>query len=275
VTAGRPALEALGKSVGEALALLHLRFTILVEALDLADGAHDDAAELILRARELSALARDLAAAADQRVLAWFRSNKHGHRDVVVGEFRFYGERVKREKVRDLPKAFGALARAELAEPVGRATAGDVDAAAMLFGALEQFAASFVSASGLKAGACRSALARHAEAELRAGLVEPSEQEVEAAGRAAFEALWEVEWPDKLGSQEGVKETLGVANLRFLLAQTSDQRTKKQLQEMLDRADVRRKAALAREGGRERAEGSDRPAAGSWERALWEVEEED
>ncbi len=260
-------LPAHGRAVAEAASRLRSAFAALLDALDLADGRHDDAAEVIQRSREVAALGRELAEQAEERVLAWLRQNRHGHRDVVIGDLRYFGQREKREKVRDLPVAFGALARAELGEVVGAATYGDLDLAGRVFAALEQFAASFVSTSGLKTGACRAAIARQAEAELRAGIVEPSEQEVEAAGRAAFERLWEVSWPDALGDQPAPKETLGVANLRFLLHQTSDARTKKDLAAMLERAAVARRAALEREKAGEAwaGEGS---APGSWEGAV-------
>lgn len=202
----------------------------LISMLDPVAGSHDDVAEIILAVQQLGELFRQVRPEMETGVLDWLLRNEGGVRSVRVGELKYFGEKDKSVRCLDVGDAGEALFRLELWHTLLGALGGDLDVAEQIVGAVRELFQRYVSTSGIKEGAARSALADAAERELRAdhaaGLraIEPQEGETPAAAlervvqverERVISAHWEENWPDKLkGSPAATK--LGVANLRFV-----------------------------------------------------------
>jgi hypothetical protein len=228
-----PAFEAARNRVTAALKETRSAITAMLGLVDPKGSGHDDVAELILSVTLLGEHYREIRPEADAMVLQWLLDNEDGIRRVRVGEWSWWGEKEKSVKLLDVGETGAALIRTSLGDLLMAALGGDVDRFEEVVAALRGFFRDFVSANGLKDGACRKALQDGAEHALRvAYAADPEtialgegespeaalERAVEAEREAIYLAHWCESWPDKLAGGEP-KVKLGVANLRFVYRQ--------------------------------------------------------
>lgn len=172
-------------------------FEIMVELTDPVEAPHDQVAALLVAVSAARDHVQDARSLVDAKALAWLRENRDesgAHwREILVGDMKWWGERVKHVRCKtDVGAAGMAAARAIAWEQILGATFGDEEGAEAVLLAIRDLFRSIVSAGGLKEAATRTAL-----------------------GPDAYAEHFEEDWPDKLaGGKPEVK--LGVANLRFV-----------------------------------------------------------
>lgn len=261
-TGEKQELEQASRDFADAMALFQTTGSRLASLLDEKEASHDEAAELCMRMRGISALASEIKGQLSQAVLSWLARNRWGFAEIVIGDDKYYGVKEKSEKLNNLKQAFQYLSARAIGPVVLTAVWGDEQNATAILDAVANLAEKIVSASGLKSGAVRQLCGELAASELAEKELEATPAQIAAEQRRMFEKLYTVIWEDDLEEGEPAK-ALGVANMRFLMRRAGDEWTKKRLAEMLERAKLAREQALARQ----------RDA--SWEAISKEVIDED
>lgn len=210
-----------------------------------ATSEHDELAELMVAVTLFGEAYRDIRAKSEDAALAWLRDNPSRIREIRVGDFKWWGEKVKSVRCLDVGNAGAAAAGCMLWGLLIQACGGGVaegddpersaedqqraaEAAESILHGIADLFRKVVSSGGLKEAATREVLGDGAERAVRAQHEQqpieqmPGETPEEALQRAimaARVAAWldhfEETWPDKLEGGEP-KKKLGVANLRFV-----------------------------------------------------------
>jgi hypothetical protein len=212
------AVEA-ARTVQASLRLLDDAFSLLVAAVDLEEGTQEDAAELISAANAVGEFQRRVRDRMKDHILEWFLQNKARAREVVIGDVKYFGEKEKKVKCRDVVEAGLAVSRALFGDKLWAAVFGDEVLFEAVMGGVKELFQRAISSDGLMQGACREILAADAVEQLRRELAESgaelTAEQVANAEAAAFAEFFEESWPDGLGKDAAAKK-LGVANLRFV-----------------------------------------------------------
>ena len=81
----------------------------LVELVDPVEAELYDASAVAMLVSESARWAARIRDLLSSRVLLWLARNAAAEREIIVGEVKYFGERDKKVKVRDMPLAVGAL----------------------------------------------------------------------------------------------------------------------------------------------------------------------
>lgn len=215
--------EAAAYNVREIVKLLADSLDLLLTSVNSEESSVDDVAELISITNTLGERARAFKALSDERVLEWLLLNKAGPNgtrldEIVIGDQKYFGEKEKKIKCRDMPETGVAVASVVFGEHLLAALQGDETAYGSVMGGVREMFRLAVSSDGLKQGACREILGAGAVKALRMRLSaerrEPTAAEIEAAERSGFSQFFEESWPDGLGVTDRARK-LGVSNARF------------------------------------------------------------
>lgn len=241
---GPATLQEAAEAARDAAGKAQAAYVALAAAVDTEGAATEDMQELILAGEYLAQVSGVGKAAWQESLMAWFRHNAEGVREVVVGENQYYPTKAKRLKMLSHVRTGQDLFRALAEDRFMAHVHGDIEMAEQLMGlsleALTEFLERAVSSSKPYKDAAtikilEAAAAAAAQEEVDPGADtaahkpppvvrkyyrgQPTAEDLERLGASQAAPHFVELWPDAIDCHTGKPkkvEKLGVANQRFL-----------------------------------------------------------